>query len=367
MIFKKNRYPKHFIALVILASCSTTSKNLNLDSVELIEEDNSKDFSQIQSYQSFFDNDLETIQAAIDSQMLDKRQLNNAKILKKNYQKILKKKKYSLRLQPNNKYSAELIELTYRLNLPINIIWDEKKQFLLTKNLLSQKINGFCSSIYTDAIESIHEEINKNSDSILILYSDEYELFANSLKQEKTKFITRRYNSNNSQEFAAEILGISSSNKRFKNISSLSPNQNLNFTPRPRSDFKQIVILLNPEEYRSVIPALRYHGGNRFKYLNFISSLEEISTPLQLLDYEDVFVPISSYLTSNMQKDSSISLERFLEQAALHEWLLVQILKQAGVQSAVINGETGSIFYQSNSCTKRKIPLQKISTDLFSF
>jgi hypothetical protein len=56
-----------------------------------------------------------------------------------------------------------------------------------------------------------------------------------------------------------------------------------------------------------------------------------------------------------------------LEQAALHEWLLVQILKQAGVQSAEINGGTGSIFYQSNSCAKRKIPLQKISTNLFSF
>ena len=95
--------------------------------------------------------------------------------------------------------------------------------------------------------------------------------------------------------------------------------------------------------------------------------MEEISAPLQLLDYEDVFVPISIYLTSKMQKDSSISLERFLEQAALHEWLLVQILKQAGIQSATINGGTGSIFYQSNSCTKRKIPLQKISTDLFSF
>ena len=93
MIFKKNRYPKHFIAFIILASCSTTSKNLNLDSVELIEKDNSKDFLQIQSYQSFFDNDLETIQAAIDSQMLDKRQLNNAKILKKKLSKNFKKEK----------------------------------------------------------------------------------------------------------------------------------------------------------------------------------------------------------------------------------------------------------------------------------
>ena len=66
-----------------------------------------------------------------------------------------------------------------------------------------------------------------------------------------------------------------------------------------------------------------------------------------------------------IQQDGSSALERFLEQGVLNDWLLVQVLKQAGVQSAEINGFTGNIFYKSNSCAKRKIPLQKISSDLF--
>jgi hypothetical protein len=93
VIFKKNKYLTHLLALIILASCSTTSKNLNLVSIEFLEEDNPKDFLEIYDYQSYFYNDLETIQAAIDSEILDQRELNDAKILKRNYQKILTKKK----------------------------------------------------------------------------------------------------------------------------------------------------------------------------------------------------------------------------------------------------------------------------------
>ena len=32
MILKKNKYLKHFIALIILASCSSTSKNIQVNS-----------------------------------------------------------------------------------------------------------------------------------------------------------------------------------------------------------------------------------------------------------------------------------------------------------------------------------------------
>ena len=61
----------------------------------------------------------------------------------------------------------------------------------------------------------------------------------------------------------------------------------MNFNPRSRSDIKQIIMLLNPQEFKAMIPALRYHGGNKFKYINFISSLEGLDNSLQLLDYED--------------------------------------------------------------------------------
>ena len=366
MIFKKNKHLTRLVALIILASCSTTFKNLNLNSAESLQEDSLKDFLEIYDYQSYFYNDLEIIQATIDNEMLDQKALNDAKILKKNYQKILTKKNYFLKLKPNHEYSKDLIELVYRLNLPVNILWDENNPIILPKNLLSQKINGFCSSIYDDAIASINQEINKNSDSALIIYSEEYKSFAESLKLENKNLIRIKYTATNFQEFSAEILGVKSSEKRFNKISNLNPNQNLNFNPRHRSDFKQIIIILNPQEYKSMIPALRYHGGNNFRYLNFISSLEEINTPLQLLDYEDSLIPASIYLTSKIKNDASESIENFLELGALHEWLLLQILKQAGVQSAKINGVTGSIVYQSNSCAKRDIPLQRISPDLIS-
>ena len=59
-------------------------------------------------------------------------------------------------------------------------------------------------------------------------------------------------------------------------------------------------------------------------------------------------------------------MESFLEYGVLSEWLLNQVFKEAGVQSATVNGATGTIFYNSSSCNTRKISLQKISSDLFS-
>ena len=365
MIFSKNIYLLYFLTLIILASCSTTSKISIPNSNGVLKENGQKKFEDIYDYQSYFVDDLEKIQKVIHSQKLDQDQLKNIKALKRNYQKILSKKEYTLTLNLNQKYSKELIELAYMLNLPLNIFWTEGKQVSLPENLLSQRIDGFCSSLYGDAISSLKKKINRDTDSILIIYSKEYESLIQGLKLDNRNFMKAKYDSSDFQEFSAEILGINSSDKRFKKISSLNPNQNLNFTPRPRYDFKQIIILLNPQEYKSMIPALRYHGSDKFEYLNFISSLEAINTPLQLLDYEDSWAPISVRTISKIQENELLSLERYLELGALNEWLLLQILNQAGVQSARVNGTTGRMIYRSNACTKREIPLKKISTNLF--
>ena len=365
MIFRKSIYLQYFLTLIILASCSTTSKISIPNSNGVLKENGQKKFEDIFDYQSYFVDDLEKIQKVIDSQKLDQDQLKNIKALKRNYQKILSKKEYTLTLNLNQKYSKELIELAYMLNLPLNIFWTEGKQVSLPENLLSQRIDGFCSSLYEDAISSLKNKINKDNDSVLIIYSQEYESLIQDFESDNRNFMKAKYDSSDFQEFSAEILGINSSDKRFKKISSLNPNQNLNFTPRPRYDFKQIIILLNPQEYKSMIPALRYHGSDKFEYLNFISSLEAINTPLQFLDYEDSWAPISVRTISKIQENELLSLERYLELGALNEWLLLQILNQAGVQSARVNGTTGRMIYRSNACTKREIPLKKISTNLF--
>jgi hypothetical protein len=365
MDLMKNKNLIQFITLVILASCSTSSENLYVQSIEP-KKNNAKDLEAMYTYQSFFPNDVKIIQEAIDNDALNQEQLRDAKLLKSNYQKILSKKKYSIELTVGQQYSKEIIELIYKLNLPINISWNEKKQSSFPENILSEKINFFCYSLYDDAISSLNQKINQSPKSVLVIYSQEYESFIKTLKLFTSNLITVEYDESNHQDFSSQIMEINFSEKRYKKISSLNPNQNLNFVPRPRADVEQVIIFLNPQEYKSMIPALRYHGGNRFEYLNFISSLEDILNPLQLLDYEDSFIPISDYLTTQIIENEYTSLERFIELGVLNEWLLLQVLTQAGVRSAKVNGITGIVTYQSNACAKRRIPMQKIRSDLFS-
>ena len=365
MILKKNKYIKHFIALIILASCATTSENMLVNS-STSEERSLRNFQGIFDYESYALDDLESFHRIIDSEVLNQDQLRDTKLLINNYKKILSKKRYSLKLKPDQQYSKELIELIYKFGLPIQISWDEQNQNSVPENFLTDKVNGFCSSLHDDAIASINREITRNSDSILAIYSEEYASFINALKLNDSNLIAIEYNSTNYQEFSAKVLGIDFSEKRFKKISDLNPNQNIKFNPRSRTDLNQVLIFLKPQEYKSMIPALRYHGGSNFKYINFISSMEDITDSKQLLDYEDSWVPISTNLASKVRNDTSATLEKYLELGVLNEWLLINILKQAGVKSAKINGITGNIIFKPNSCAKRVIPLQKISADLFS-
>ena len=362
MTSKKNKYVKHVFSLLILASCSSASLNFTTSSDEFY----LRDLQDISAYNTFNENDLLKIQDVIDNQKLSQSELRDLKLLKKNYQKILKKKKYQIELNPLQKHSRELIELIYQFNLPINISWDAGKSNIIPENLLQGKIEGFCASLYYDSISSINKEISKNPGAILVIFSEEYNSIVKNIKSENSKIYAVKYNSDNFQEFAGEILGINFSKSRFKKISNLNPNQTMNFKPRSRSDVSKIVMLLRPQEFKAMIPALRYHGGNKFKYVSFISSLQDLNDPLQLLDYEDSHVPISIFLSRKIQNKDSTSIEYFLEYGVLGEWLLNQVFKQAGVQSATVNGATGTIFYNSNACNSREISLQKISSDIFS-
>ena len=287
------------------------------------------------------------------------------KLLRANYEKILSHKDYVLKLNSGNKYSQELIKFIYDTNLPIKILWEDASKSALPENLLDYKVNGFCSSLYEDAINSILRNINNDEGSALVIYSDQYQNIAQNIASYSPQISTIPYSASNFQDYAAEILGIDSSSKRFKKISSLNPNQKLQFNPRPRKDLKEIILLVDPKNYKAMIPALRYHGGNNFKYFNFISALEEVDDPLQLLDYEDSYIPLSTYASKKIGSGDMKSLEGFLTKSVLQDWLLIQLLDQSGSKSTYIQGSTGSIFYRSNSCSSRAIPLQKITSKLF--
>ena len=92
MISKKNKYIKHVLTLLILSSCSTTSENLISSSNESLLKDYQRDLQDIDAYNSFFKDDLEIIQQAIDNQKLSQNKLRDIKLLKKKLSKDSSKK-----------------------------------------------------------------------------------------------------------------------------------------------------------------------------------------------------------------------------------------------------------------------------------
>ena len=231
------------------------------------------------------------------------------------------------------------------------------------KNLLSKAQLGFCSSLYEDALDTIAKEASSASNSALLIYSEAF--------SDEKKFLIDRFPKINSilfkkgdpQLFAAETLGINNSNKRFKQITSLNPNQKLEFSARPRGDVQKIFLLLEPAQFQSVLPAFRYHGGDKFQYVNFISSLVALNNTNQLLDLENSSVPLSSRLSQAIRSKEILSLESIIKRSMLHDWILIEIMKQAGSRSADIDGMTGTLKFQRNSCTKRKLPMQRINSN----
>ena len=366
MTFKKNKYVKHILSLFILTSCATGSKNIQNQTFQAQIPQEERVLEEILEYKKFFDSDLNVIQEFLERKELNQDDRRQIKLLKTNYKKILSHKNYILKLNSGNKYSQELIKFIYDSNLPIKILWEDTSKSALPENLLDYKVNGFCSSLYEDAINSILRNINNDEGSTLAIFSDQYQDIAKNIISDSPQILAIPYTASNFQDYAAEILGIHSSSKRFKKISSLNPNQKLQFNPRPRKDLKEIILLVDPKNYKAMIPALRYHGGNNFKYLNFISALEEVDDPLQLLDYEDSYIPISANAAKKIGSGEIKSLQGFLRESILHDWLSIQLLDQSGSRSTYISGSTGSIFYRSNSCSSREIPLQKITPKLFS-
>jgi hypothetical protein len=349
--------------IAILASCTSAKINHLNENFILEESLQAKDVKQYFSYKDFSAKTISELNSYIKDSQLSSDELNNLKKLRSNIRKILSKEAFIIYLEKSSIYSFELIQLLYSLDLPIQIKWDQSDKKYISQNILSEAALGFCSSLYADALETIVTEVSRASNSTLLVYSETF--------SDEKKFLTDRFPKINSillkkgdpQLFAAETLGINSSNKRFKKITSLNPNQKLEFLTRPRRDIQKIFLLLEPAQFQSVLPAFKYYGGNKFQYVNFISSLVALNNINQLLDLENSSIPLSGRLSQAIRSKEIVSLESIIQRSILHDWILIEIMKQAGIRSADIYGMTGALEFQRNSCTKRNLPMQRINSN----
>jgi hypothetical protein len=351
------------IAMNILASCSSAivnSSNLSLLPDRITQ---SEDIQKYFNYQEFSALSIERLEQNLLNPSLNTSEIRDIQKLRNNLIKIASHENFTINVKNTNPHSFELMELVYSLGLPINIKWNRSdKNREISKDLVSKKISGFCSSIYKDAATSIANAIKISNNSTLVIFMPKYNDVHQLLLEQFPNIKSIIFNQTDVQKFSSEILGINHSNTRFNKIKNLNPNQMLKFFPRARDDIKTIVLLIEPGQYQSILPGLRYHGGDKFQYINFISSLENLDTSNQLLDFENSLTPFPFHLSKRVQTKEISSLENVIQRSALNDWLLIEIIRQSGIRSAEISGMTGDLDYQRGSCTKRSIPMQLINS-----
>ena len=359
---RKNTVITFISSVVILASCTSANINHSNENFILEESLQAKDVKKYFGYKDFSAKAIMELDLYIKNSQLRSDALNDLKKLRSNIRKIASKEAFIIYAEKSNVHSFELIQLIYGLDLPIQIKWDQSDKKYISQNLLSEAPLSFCSSLYEDALETVATEVSSSSNSALLVYSEGFSDEKNFLTDQFPKINSILFNKSDPQQFAAEVLGINSSNKRFKSITSLNPNQKLEFSARPRGDIQKIFFLLQPNQFQSILPAFRYHGGDKFQYVNFIASLENLNNINQLLDFENSSIPLSDRISQSIQSREIISLESIMQRSMLHDWLLIEIIKQAGIRSADIDGMTGALEFQRNSCAKRNLPMQRINS-----
>ena len=359
---RKNTVITFISSVVILASCTSANINHSNENFILEESLQAKDVKKYFGYKDFSAKAIMELDLYIKNSQLSSDALNDLKKLRSNIRKIASKESFTIYAGKSNIYSFELIQLIYSLDLPIEIKWDQSDKKYISQNLLSEAPLSFCSSLYEDALETVATEVSSSSNSALLVYSEGFSDEKNFLTDQFPKINSILFNKSDPQQFAAEVLGINSSNKRFKSITSLNPNQKLEFSARPRDDIQKIFFFLQPNQFQSILPAFRYHGGDKFQYVNFIASLENLNNINQLLDFENSSIPLSDRISQSIQSREIISLESIMQRSMLHDWLLIEIIKQAGIRSADIDGMTGALEFQRNSCAKRNLPMQRINS-----
>jgi len=348
---------------VILASCTTSQNN----SLAAGSPETPVTFSSLEkylTYQAFGASIIGELDSMSASKDLRNNQHVAIKQLRNNIRKISSKKTFFLSLNNADSYSLKIMELIYQLDLPIKVQWTEQAQNFLFSDLMTEPLTGFCQSLHQDAIDAIASNVIASDQKTTIIFMKNYSIAVKKLQEFLPNSTAIQFDSSGPQEFASMLLGINESQKRFMKIKNLNPNQELKFSPRARDDIQKIVLILEPSQYKSLLPALRYHGGSNFEYINFISSLESLEDVYQLLDFENTMLPLSLNIIAKIKSQEIESLASLTRDSVLNDWLLIELMNQSGIRSADISGMTGSLEFRKGSCAKRTISLESINSQL---
>ena len=266
-----------------------------------------------------------------------------------------------LKIKTNENVKKLIIKSLIALDSDIKINFidlADNETLLISNDFLDQEFNFFCKTAnsYLEVATKQHLLDSGKNDEIFIFYSERLNSQADLIKSNYPG--VRIYKIDADYDgLIKKVFELSESYRRSNLIDKLVQEENVNFVPRYRKDFRKIYVIADYDQSKNFVPSLRFNYILDKEIYASSQSIIRIEDRKKLLDFSEVILSVPN---SFIYEDEFENFDELSKLSFLHDLMLVYAIKKASGNSQLISGKFANIRYSQNTCSDMNMNLVKI-------
>ena len=233
----------------------------------------------------------------------------------------------------------------------------DNETLVISNNFLDQKFSYFCKTAnnYSDEITTKYLfELQKNEE-VFVFYNENFKRQTENI--EKNFPGVRTFKLEGSfDDLIKEVFELLGSYNRSDLVNRLIQEEDLNFIPRPREDYKKIYIIAEYDQLKNFVPSLKFNYILDKEIYTSSQSFSGIEDRKKLLDFNDVILTVpNSFLENGLSNLDELSKLSFLQ-----DLIIVSAIQKSNGNSQILVGKFANIRYSQSTCSDLYMNLVKI-------
>ena len=275
------------------------------------------------------------------------------------------KPKLQFNIQTSDKNRELIIENLLKDDVTFSVNFDDENTYMLSDDVLNSNLKYFCNNFLEDQKKILEKRIfnslNNNKRKVLVIYTNAFKDIYFDLVKKYPKQEYLLIDDINYESQIKKILNVDSSFEKYSQISRLYEDNEILHSPRVRNDIASIYFLADYELGKTIVPIFRSYALG----IDFYSSTEifhDTNDIKKLVDFEDMYIPITEKLIRNIATQDSSSLKKEIENSLIKDFINVEIIYQNNLFREKNIPLSGNLTVQRNSCIKRGLSFWKVTT-----
>tara|TARA_B100000073_G_scaffold167248_1_gene138412 strand:- start:90 stop:1019 length:930 start_codon:yes stop_codon:yes gene_type:complete len=275
------------------------------------------------------------------------------------------KPKLQFNIQTSDKNKELIIENLLKDDVTFSVNFDDENTYMLSDDVLNSNLKYFCNNFLEDQKKILEKRIfntlNNNKNKVLVVYTNGFKNIYSDLVKKYPKQEYLLIDDINYESQIKEILNVDSSFEKYSQMSRLYEENEIFHSPRVRNDIASIYFLADYELGKTIVPIFRSYALG----IDFYSSTEifhEANDVKKLIDFEDMYIPITKKLIRDIATQGSSSLKKEIENSLIKDFIDIEMIYQNNLFREKNIPLSGNLTVQRNSCIKRGLSFWKVST-----